>query len=254
MVDENKISEKIVKIVCPICKAEKELAISTEILKKSKTMTTISIQRNEICEHHFQAFIDKNFIVRGYQKVDFEIETKPKIPKIHQNVKIIIIGDFKAGKSAISRRFVEDLFDENYLPTLQLKISRKNLNLDYIKFTLIIWDIGGQVIHMSPYRDQFYEDAQLAIIVVDRTRKKTLENVKNWYKDTLSFISSKIPFIIVGNKSDLFDEITVTEEDLKYTAHELEADYILTSAKTGCNINKLFLNLTNLYLEQMNST
>jgi hypothetical protein len=25
-----------------------------------------------ICEHHFQLFIDKNFAIRGYQKVDFQ--------------------------------------------------------------------------------------------------------------------------------------------------------------------------------------
>ena len=66
----NKPSEKLVKFVCPVCKSEKELKISTSIISDAKQLTTISIQKNEICEHHFQAFIDKNFKVRGYQKVD----------------------------------------------------------------------------------------------------------------------------------------------------------------------------------------
>ncbi len=34
-------------------------------------MTTVSIPKHKICKHHFQAFVDKNFKVRGYQKVDF---------------------------------------------------------------------------------------------------------------------------------------------------------------------------------------
>jgi hypothetical protein len=35
-------------------------------------LTTISLPKGLVCDHHFQAFVDKNFVVRGYQKVDFE--------------------------------------------------------------------------------------------------------------------------------------------------------------------------------------
>ena len=43
------------------------------MLNTAKNINTISIPKGLICEHHFQAFIDKNLKVRGYQKVDFEI-------------------------------------------------------------------------------------------------------------------------------------------------------------------------------------
>ena len=56
---------KILKFVCPDCKAEKKLKISKSIISQTKNLTTISIQKNEICEHHFQAFVDKNFKIRG---------------------------------------------------------------------------------------------------------------------------------------------------------------------------------------------
>jgi len=36
-------------------------------------LTTVSIPFGLICNHSFNAFIDKKFKVRGYQKVDFEI-------------------------------------------------------------------------------------------------------------------------------------------------------------------------------------
>ncbi|TFG07598.1 MAG: GTP-binding protein [Promethearchaeota archaeon] len=246
---DNKINEKLVKFVCPICKAEKELKISTSIITESKQLTTISIQKNEVCEHHFQAFVDKNFRVRGYQKVDYEIKTRSILPEGDYSLKIIIIGDFKAGKSAIARRFIEDTFIKEYIPTLQLEISNKSFDIENTRVKLVIWDIGGQVISNTPFRKQFYELAQLAIIVVDRTRKTTLKNAEKWYKDATKAISNKIPCILVGNKSDLMEEIVVSEQDLKEEADKLNLNYLLTSAKTGDNINKIFSNLTHLYFE-----
>ena len=34
----------------------------------------MSIASGLVCEHQFQAFVDKNYMVRGYQRVDFEFE------------------------------------------------------------------------------------------------------------------------------------------------------------------------------------
>ncbi|MFX1313846.1 MAG: hypothetical protein ACFFHD_14750, partial [Promethearchaeota archaeon] len=48
------------------------LNIPIKIINESKQLTTISIPSGLNCEHSFQAFIDKNFQVRGYQIVDFE--------------------------------------------------------------------------------------------------------------------------------------------------------------------------------------
>ncbi len=61
-----------VKIVCPICKLNKVMKFPKSVINKA----TISLPKGLVCDHHFQAFIDKNFAVRGYQKVDFEFENK----------------------------------------------------------------------------------------------------------------------------------------------------------------------------------
>jgi hypothetical protein len=62
-------------IVCPKCKQKKQLSVPTKIINQSKQLTTVSIPVNLCCEHSFQAFIDKNFKVRGYQQVDFEFSS-----------------------------------------------------------------------------------------------------------------------------------------------------------------------------------
>jgi len=65
---------KSVLIICPICKIKKQVNIPKSIINDAKQLTSISISKNIVCDHHFQAFIDKNYIVRGYQKVDYQLE------------------------------------------------------------------------------------------------------------------------------------------------------------------------------------
>jgi len=65
---------KEVLVRCPICDIKKNLNMPYKIINQSKQLTTVSIPKGLVCEHSFQAFLDKNFKVRGYQKVDFEFK------------------------------------------------------------------------------------------------------------------------------------------------------------------------------------
>ncbi|MFX1386853.1 MAG: hypothetical protein ACFE9M_06525 [Promethearchaeota archaeon] len=60
--------------ICPVCKTRKFLDVPKSVIAEAKQLTTMSIARGLVCDHQFQAFVDKNFQVRGYQRVDFEIE------------------------------------------------------------------------------------------------------------------------------------------------------------------------------------
>ncbi|TFG22070.1 MAG: hypothetical protein EU529_11590 [Promethearchaeota archaeon] len=62
-----------IRLICPRCGKEKFLKVPMELTKHSENITTISIPSDFVCEHSFQAFIDKNFTVRAYHKADFEI-------------------------------------------------------------------------------------------------------------------------------------------------------------------------------------
>ncbi|TFG25178.1 MAG: hypothetical protein EU529_01975 [Promethearchaeota archaeon] len=77
MIDANKAAPQVefkeVRIVCPQCNKRNELTIPSKIINQSKQLTTVSIPSGLVCEHTFQAFIDKNFKVRGYQKIDYEL-------------------------------------------------------------------------------------------------------------------------------------------------------------------------------------
>jgi hypothetical protein len=63
---------KKVLLICPECKTQKSLQVPSKIINQSQHITTITIPTGLICEHHFQAFVDKDYDVRGYQLGDFE--------------------------------------------------------------------------------------------------------------------------------------------------------------------------------------
>jgi hypothetical protein len=86
-VNVNELIESVkIKFICPKCSASKQLEFPKSVVDKAKNLTTISIPKYLICEHSFQAFIDKNYKIRGYQSVDFEFNnTKEGIDDpIHQ--------------------------------------------------------------------------------------------------------------------------------------------------------------------------
>ncbi|MFX1571888.1 MAG: hypothetical protein ACFFB0_04005 [Promethearchaeota archaeon] len=63
-----------IQFICPVCKAKKILLFPKSVITQAKGLTTMSIAKGLVCKHHFQAFVDKNCAVRGYQRVDFEFE------------------------------------------------------------------------------------------------------------------------------------------------------------------------------------
>ncbi|MFX1492767.1 MAG: GTP-binding protein [Promethearchaeota archaeon] len=174
-----------------------------------------------------------------------------KLPKGQFTAKLILTGDFKVGKTSLIRRFVENNFKEDYISTIGVEISKKTIIMnENTKLNFILWDIGGQIGQIRPYRQRFYDGANAALIVVDRTRDH-LESIETWLNDIKESVPSNIPIVIVGNKSDLNEEIIITEEQIKIIAKQLDLHFIVTSAKTGENVNEAFLYIAYRFIEKV---
>jgi len=175
----------------------------------------------------------------------------PKLAGEYSN-KVILTGDYQVGKTSLIRRFVENAFKRDYISTIGVQISKKTINLaDENIMNFIIWDIGGQSFQMAPYRAKFYNGANAALIVVDRTRPDHLKSVEKWYNDIKSSIPKNIPIIIVGNKSDLSDELVISKEEIRDISKKFGFHYILTSAKTGEHVNDAFLYIAYRVIESL---
>ncbi|NMC05635.1 MAG: hypothetical protein GYA24_10510 [Candidatus Lokiarchaeota archaeon] len=70
------VEVKPIKVICPSCKCEKNIDIPAFLVNDAKDgMLKVQIPQGACCpEHSFMAFVDKKFVVRGYQNADIEFK------------------------------------------------------------------------------------------------------------------------------------------------------------------------------------
>jgi small GTP-binding protein len=164
--------------------------------------------------------------------------------------KICLLGDFSVGKTSLVRQYVEGRFDDRYLSTIGVKISRRILERPDYQLKMLVWDLAGG----DDYDDVtsgYLRGASAVLMVCDLTRPTTLLTLKK-YKKQLADINLAPVLVMAANKADLLGERQVDEQTLVQFAAELSAPFLLTSAKTGAGVAEAFDHLANL-IEQKHS-
>ena len=157
--------------------------------------------------------------------------------------KVCLLGDFAVGKTSLVSRFVEGRFDDKYLSTIGVKISRKVVQRgDSERVNLLLWDLAGGD-DFSKSGASYLRGAAGALIVCDLTRAETLRAV-SYYSQQIGTISETAALVIVGNKVDLTTECEISDYDMAALAADLNAPYLLVSAKTGQCVEEAFQLLT----------
>jgi len=159
--------------------------------------------------------------------------------------KIIVVGDGAVGKTAITIRFAEGRFDEQYKMTIGVDFAMRIVKVRGYRIKLQIWDTGGQE-QFAVIRPLYYKGARAAIVVFDITNRESFEHIIKWVQE-VSIHCGKIPYILVGNKSDLPDR-AITYNEGEQAAQNLGIPYFETSAKDGSNINEIFVKLMEILL------
>ncbi len=157
--------------------------------------------------------------------------------------KVCLLGDFAVGKTSLIRRFVEGQFDDKYLSTIGVKISRKTISYDSNTLELIVWDLAGGD-DFSKMGANYLRGASGALIVCDLTRPSTI-NALTYYTNQLRTFNPEVALVFAGNKVDLTAERAIKDEDLKNLADALGGPCLLTSAKTGECVEDAFHLLAN---------
>ncbi|GJD10896.1 Septum-promoting GTP-binding protein 1 [Galdieria sulphuraria] len=180
------------------------------------------------------------------QDNDWMEENNNIYPKEQRNnivVKTALIGDPFVGKTSLMVKYVEGKFDEDYIQTLGVNFMEKNIYVKNLEITFSIWDLGGQkdFVTMLPLA---LSDTVAIVFMFDLTRKITLQNVKEWYRQSRIYNKSALPFL-VGTKFDGFitlpkeEQITIIEQSRKF-ARAMKAPLIFSSASHSINVQKLF--------------
>lgn len=139
------------------------------------------------------------------------------------------------------------------------------------RMKLSLWDTAGQETYKSITRS-YFRGASGALLVYDITRRSTFEHATAWLHDLRQIAEEGIVVILVGNKCDLAPSSTVTWVKVNGEAEGLEAvnkravtvdeaeewckkngvmTYVETSARSGQNVEKAFLEVAERIYENV---
>jgi len=158
------------------------------------------------------------------------------------------------GKTSLVRRYVLDLFDDKYIATIGTKVTKKEIVVNnprtgrQERVMLLIWDIMGQPSFREVLREAYFYGVQGSLAVCDVTSKESLGELRYWIK-AMTSTTGKVPMVFLGNKCDLRDETRIPFQDLDVFAKKNESPALLTSAKTGYNVETAFSMLVGLMLQ-----
>lgn len=151
--------------------------------------------------------------------------------------KVILTGSFGVGKTSLFNQFIYSKFSDKYLTTIGVKVNKKNLTIKGKELSMLLWDIAGEVAQDKVPTSYFLGSSGI-IYVFDLTRPSTYHKLDKELEYLQGIVNGGI-IRVVGNKSDL-----VTEEEIAKVRETIPVPWdIITSAKTGENVNDLFLQL-----------
>ncbi|WP_027419760.1 Rab family GTPase [Crocinitomix catalasitica] len=155
--------------------------------------------------------------------------------------KIVLLGNEGVGKTSLVKRFVHSIFNDQYLSTIGIKISKKTIQIEDTEVNLMLWDIAGNMMSKTLYQN-YLKGAHGVFLVCDGTRPETYEAVIQ-EKDMHINVDFKesIAYLIV-NKSDLMTEID------KNKLESSKVDFY-TSAKTGDNVEFAFQRMAENFVD-----
>jgi small GTP-binding protein len=146
-------------------------------------------------------------------------------------LKICAIGSGNVGKTSLIRRFAENKFEANYLPTLGVDITTKRMEVNNKPVKLILVDTAGQEF-FGKLRPSYYRGASACLILFALNDSKSFTSIPNWLEEFRKYIPAS-PIALAGNKKDLEKDRKITEDEARKLAKELDLTYYETSAKEG---------------------
>ena len=154
-------------------------------------------------------------------------------------LKLGIIGPPAVGKSALTVRYTQKVFIDEYLPSFE-DIYKKNIIIEGEQVEVDILDSSGldELVVMRP---GWFREREAFIMVYAIDNRSSFEALRMFHEQLITFRSnSDVPIIIVANKADLEAARAVKKEEGIKLAKEFKADFYEASAKKDLNVTLIF--------------
>ncbi|GMR56418.1 hypothetical protein PMAYCL1PPCAC_26613 [Pristionchus mayeri] len=167
-----------------------------------------------------------------------------------RTIKVILVGDSCAGKTAIMHHLMGESFNEETKTTIGMDFFHKTITTKSGEdVTLQVWDTAGQE-RFTQLMPSYIRHASIAVLVFDLADEQSFDNLRKWLALLKNERGDFIKLVLVGNKSDLEEQRKVLPKKVySFLGEDTEVPYIETSARTGENIEELFDSVANIPID-----
>ena len=151
-------------------------------------------------------------------------------------------------------QYVKNQFSQQYKATIGADFLTKNIDKGEKTLQLQIWDTTGTERYNS-MGQSFYRNSETCVLVLDLTVPESFKNVEVWRNDFLSSLNppdaATYHFVLVGNKSDMKDDIKVNNDEIEaYCKEHNNMPYFATSVKDDINLEETFAKVAVMAFER----
>ncbi|XP_071496224.1 GTP-binding protein Rheb-like [Diadema setosum] len=152
---------------------------------------------------------------------------------------IAVMGFRSVGKSSLTIQFVENQFVDSYDPTIENTFD-KHLRINGQDYQLKIIDTAGQD-EYSIFPQSLSVNIHGYVLVYAVTSAKSFEVVQIIYEKLLDMTGKvNVPLVLVGNKTDLHMERSISTQQGKQLADSWGATFVESSAKQNESVEDIF--------------
>ena len=170
----------------------------------------------------------------------------------HETVKVVLIGEAGVGKTCIVNRYISNKFDSEELTSISAQFISKIIDFPELgkQLKFDIWDTAGQEKFRSLAKI-FYKDSKIICLCYDITSKRSFDELRDyWYeKEIKENLEDDTILVVVANKSDLYINQEVKDDEGKKFAKDINAFFQSTSAKSKQGIDELFEKIGHKFLD-----
>jgi small GTP-binding protein len=161
---------------------------------------------------------------------------------------IALCGSASVGKTSLCLQFVRSTFPSDYVLTTE-DHYRRAISIDGQSYVLEIVDTTGQFDNPTQL-NSIIREADGFMLVFDLTNMQSYAEIVNYHERILDIKNSqrisRVPILLVGNKSDLKSKQTVPSEVAGKLAKNWNCRFVETSAKDAVSTEACFTELVTL--------
>ena len=148
------------------------------------------------------------------------------------DLKVILVGDERSGKTCLLKRLTEDRFSESHKPTLYDEFETKILvNFGKREYKLSLVELGGSSEFVT-YRQSCYEDGEVVLLCFSVVRPYDILNIGSTWLPEIDKYNPNAYIMLVGTQTDLRTDI--------HTLRELERTGLkVVTYENGCKLVEL---------------